>query len=65
MPLTKEQKQELITSGYLPTTSVAIQAIAFDKTQTTNWKVAWHQDITIAALISVIILPAVHRVLVR
>jgi ectoine hydroxylase-related dioxygenase (phytanoyl-CoA dioxygenase family) len=25
--------------------SVAIQAIAFDKTPETNWKVAWHQDV--------------------
>ncbi|HEY8899248.1 MAG TPA: phytanoyl-CoA dioxygenase family protein [Chthoniobacterales bacterium] len=25
--------------------AVAIQAIAFDKTAATNWKVAWHQDL--------------------
>lgn len=37
-------KHELIASGYLPPASVAIQAISFDKTPATNWKVAWHQD---------------------
>lgn len=38
-------KLELIASGHLPTGAVAIQAIAFDKTPETNWKVAWHQDL--------------------
>ena len=38
-------KRELMASGHLPTGSVAIQAIAFDKTPTTNWMVAWHQDL--------------------
>ncbi len=38
-------KRELISNGSLPPNSVAIQAIAFDKTPTTNWKVAWHQDL--------------------
>jgi hypothetical protein len=38
-------KRELIESGHLPSTAVAIQAIAFDKTPATNWKVAWHQDL--------------------
>jgi ectoine hydroxylase-related dioxygenase (phytanoyl-CoA dioxygenase family) len=37
--------EELVQSGHLPTGSVAIQAIAFDKSPTTNWKVAWHQDL--------------------
>lgn len=36
---------KLIQSGFLPETAVAIQAIAFDKTQTTNWKVPRHQDL--------------------
>ncbi len=36
-------KRELVASGHLPATAVAIQAIAFDKTPATNWKVAWHQ----------------------
>jgi ectoine hydroxylase-related dioxygenase (phytanoyl-CoA dioxygenase family) len=35
----------LIASGYLVEGAVAIQAIAFDKTAPTNWKVAWHQDL--------------------
>ncbi len=38
-------KRELIKSGYLSSETLAIQAIAFDKTPTTNWKVAWHQDL--------------------
>ncbi|MGL4401979.1 MAG: phytanoyl-CoA dioxygenase family protein [Luteolibacter sp.] len=38
-------KSELVTSGHLPANAVAIQAIAFNKTATTNWKVAWHQDL--------------------
>jgi len=38
-------KQELIRSGHLPPEAIAIQAIAFDKTAVTNWKVAWHQDV--------------------
>ena len=38
-------KRELVESGHLPAESVAIQAIAFNKTATTNWKVAWHQDL--------------------
>ena len=35
----------LIKSGFLPESAVAIQAIAFDKTPGTNWKVTWHQDV--------------------
>lgn len=38
-------KQRLIDSAILPPAAVAIQAIAFDKTPGTNWKVAWHQDL--------------------
>jgi len=38
-------KQQLIAAGILPPSAVAIQAIAFDKTPGTNWKVAWHQDL--------------------
>ena len=38
-------KAYLIKSGFLPSASVAIQAITFDKTPATNWKVAWHQDV--------------------
>lgn len=40
-----ELKKELVATGHLPPGSVAIQAIAFDKTAETNWKVAWHQDL--------------------
>ncbi len=35
----------LIKSGFLTDTAVTIQAIAFDKTPATNWKVTWHQDL--------------------
>jgi ectoine hydroxylase-related dioxygenase (phytanoyl-CoA dioxygenase family) len=38
-------KLQLLANGILPTPAVAIQAIAFDKTPDTNWKVAWHQDL--------------------
>lgn len=38
-------KDELISAAHLPSGAVAIQAIAFDKTPDTNWKVAWHQDL--------------------
>ena len=38
-------KHELTSTGHLAASSVAIQAIAFNKTATTNWKVAWHQDL--------------------
>lgn len=38
-------KRELIESGHLSSDAVAIQAIAFNKTPATNWKVAWHQDL--------------------
>jgi hypothetical protein len=38
-------KRELATTGHLPVNAVAIQAIAFNKTADTNWKVAWHQDL--------------------
>lgn len=35
----------LVAQGLLDADSIAIQAIAFDKTPSTNWKVAWHQDL--------------------
>jgi ectoine hydroxylase-related dioxygenase (phytanoyl-CoA dioxygenase family) len=38
-------RTELIRSGSLASEAVAIQAIAFDKTPGTNWKVTWHQDL--------------------
>lgn len=38
-------KERLIGCGILPPSAVAIQAIAFDKTPGTNWKVPWHQDL--------------------
>lgn len=38
-------KRQLVATGHLDLTAVAIQAIAFDKTPGTNWKVAWHQDL--------------------
>lgn len=48
-PLVKETaialRKELSLTGHLPESAVAIQAIAFDKTAETNWKVAWHQDL--------------------
>lgn len=38
-------RNELSLAGHLPASAVAVQAIAFDKTQDTNWKVTWHQDL--------------------
>lgn len=38
-------RSELTHSGLLPEDAVAIQAVAFDKTQHTNWRVSWHQDL--------------------
>lgn len=35
----------MIAAGVLRAGAVAIQAIAFDKTPTANWKVTWHQDV--------------------
>jgi ectoine hydroxylase-related dioxygenase (phytanoyl-CoA dioxygenase family) len=36
---------DLIRAALMPSNSVAIQAIAFDKTAAANWKVTWHQDV--------------------
>jgi ectoine hydroxylase-related dioxygenase (phytanoyl-CoA dioxygenase family) len=36
---------ELVGAGLLPSETIAIQAIAFDKTPSANWKVTWHQDV--------------------
>ncbi len=48
-PLVRETalalKRQLSSTGHLTPEAVAIQAIAFNKTATTNWKVAWHQDL--------------------
>ncbi|MCW1883703.1 phytanoyl-CoA dioxygenase family protein [Luteolibacter flavescens] len=41
----EEMKQHLIAGDVIPSSAVAIQAIAFDKTPDTNWKVPWHQDL--------------------
>lgn len=38
-------RAELVEGGHLSGGAVAIQAIAFDKTAATNWKVTWHQDL--------------------
>lgn len=41
----KAVREALSDAGYLTRAAVAIQAIAFNKTPTTNWKVPWHQDV--------------------
>lgn len=38
-------KKLLVLSEILPEQAVAIQAIAFDKSTDSNWKVPWHQDL--------------------
>lgn len=35
----------LAATGRLSSNAVALQAIAFDKTPSANWKVTWHQDV--------------------
>lgn len=40
-----EVRGTLAAAGRLPTSAVAVQAIAFDKTPAANWKVTWHQDV--------------------
>jgi Phytanoyl-CoA dioxygenase (PhyH) len=40
-----ELRVELARIGLLSKAAVAVQAIAFDKTPGTNWKVTWHQDV--------------------
>ena len=38
-------RRDLVDAGFLPSSAVALQAIAFDKNPTSNWKVTWHQDV--------------------
>lgn len=38
-------RRHLVALGHLEPGALAIQAIAFDKTPATNWKVTWHQDL--------------------
>ena len=37
--------RRLVDAGFLLESGVAVQAIAFDKTPSANWKVTWHQDV--------------------
>lgn len=38
-------REQLSIAGFLANNAVAVQAIAFDKTPGSNWKVTWHQDV--------------------
>lgn len=38
-------KRQLVAESVLPEEAVAVQAIGFDKTPGSNWKVTWHQDL--------------------
>lgn len=38
-------REELSAAELIPSSSIAIQAIAFDKAPDANWKVPWHQDL--------------------
>lgn len=40
-----EIRESMVAVAHLPASAKAIQAIAFDKTPDTNWKVTWHQDL--------------------
>jgi len=52
LPKVKEfsQSQEVreIAENFLGKNAKVVRAIYFDKTQNANWKVPWHQDLTIA-----------------
>jgi ectoine hydroxylase-related dioxygenase (phytanoyl-CoA dioxygenase family) len=41
----EELREALVAADILQSEAKAIQAIAFDKTPSTNWKVTWHQDV--------------------
>lgn len=43
--VSRQLKGQLSESGLLSSLAIAIQAIAFDKTANSNWKVTWHQDL--------------------
>jgi ectoine hydroxylase-related dioxygenase (phytanoyl-CoA dioxygenase family) len=43
--LAESLRRLLVAEAVLTSDARAIQAIAFDKTATTNWKVTWHQDV--------------------
>lgn len=49
VPVVKEAARHLLAelraADVLPAGAVAVQAIAFDKTPSANWKVTWHQDV--------------------
>lgn len=38
----------LKTKGFLPSEMIPVRSILFDKTDSENWPVSWHQDLTIA-----------------
>jgi Phytanoyl-CoA dioxygenase (PhyH) len=46
--LATEPTMRTIASRVLGAATFPVRAIYFDKTATANWKVAWHQDLTIA-----------------
>ncbi len=39
---------KMLIRSHLPDEPFAVRALFFDKTQQANWRVAWHQDLTIA-----------------
>jgi ectoine hydroxylase-related dioxygenase (phytanoyl-CoA dioxygenase family) len=38
-------REDLSSQGLMDKKAIAVQAIAFDKTPSANWKVTWHQDL--------------------
>jgi ectoine hydroxylase-related dioxygenase (phytanoyl-CoA dioxygenase family) len=43
-------KVRALTTAVLGDSCFAVRALLFDKTPTANWKVVWHQDLTIATV---------------
>jgi ectoine hydroxylase-related dioxygenase (phytanoyl-CoA dioxygenase family) len=41
----REISAQLVGKGVLGMRAIAVQALGFDKTPETNWKVTWHQDV--------------------
>ncbi len=41
----RSMRERLVELNMIESSAVAVQAIAFDKTPSANWKVTWHQDV--------------------
>lgn len=48
MDIAGSAKMLVLVRKHLPTEPRSVRAIYFDKSPETNWRVAWHQDLTLA-----------------